>query len=188
MSFIKFLVSKIFWKQVAIAVVGVGLLVFMLFQWLRITTNHSQKIEVPDLSKLHIEKAEQTLKDLNLRVVVRDSASYNPDFPKQSVIRQNPEVGDIVKENRKIYLTLNPSSYRLIMIPNAALEGNGRTKRNVETTLKAAGFIIGNKPTYVPFAAKNYVRGLKHNGKKITKGTKLPKKSVINLILGDGND
>ncbi len=186
MSFVKFLVSKTFWKQVAIAILGVGLLVFLLFQWLRITTNHSQKIEVPDLSKLHIEKVAQILKDLDLRVVVRDSASYNPDFPKKSVIRQNPQAGDIVKENRKIYLTLNPSSYRLIMIPNAALEGDGRTKRNVETTLRAAGFTIGNKPTYVPDPAKNYVLGLKHNGKKIEKGTKLPKKSTINLILGYG--
>lgn len=182
MSFIKFLTSKVFWKQVAIAVVGVGLGVFLLFQWLGFYTNHSQKIEVPDLSKQTLENVEKTLDDLDLHFIVIDSASYNPDYPKKSVIRQNPQPGDIVKENRQIYLTLNPSSYRSVPIP----EFYGKTSRNVKTTLRALDFVVGDKPTYVPDIGKNVVRGLKHNGKKIEKGTKLPKKSVINLVLGDG--
>jgi len=186
MSFVKFLVSKVFWKQVAIATVGIGLLVFLLFQWMKITTHHSQKIEVPDLSKQPIEQVKKVLGELDLRFVVIDSASYNPEYPKRSVIRQNPEPGDIVKENRQIYLTLNRSSYRLITIPDAAFIGDGRTKRNVETTLRAAGFIIGDKPMYVPDPAKDYVRGLKFKGVPLEQGAKLPKKSVINLVLGDG--
>jgi len=182
MSFIKFILSKVFWKQVAIAVVGIGLGVFLLFQWLGFYTNHNQKIEVPDLSKQTIENVEQTLDDLDLRFIVIDSASFNPNYPKKSVIRQNPLPGDIVKENRQIYLTLNPSSYRSVTIP----EFYGKTKRNIETTLRAVGFEIGDKPTYVPDLGKNVVRGLTHNGNKIKVGDKLPKKTVLNLILGDG--
>jgi beta-lactam-binding protein with PASTA domain len=182
MDFIKFLFSKIFWKQAIIAIVGLGFLIFLLFQWLRITTNHNQKIEVPNLSKQPIEEVERILKDLDLRYIVIDSASYNPDYPKKSVIRQDPESGDIVKENRQIYLTLNPSGYRSVSIPKFY----GKTRRNVESTLRAVGFKIGNKPTWVPDKGKNVVRGLKHNGEKIEEGAKLPKKSVINLVLGDG--
>lgn len=183
MDFIKFLLSKLFWKQVALAIIGLGILIFILFQWLRITTHHNQKIEVPDLSKQTIETVETILKDLDLRYIVIDSASYNPDYPRKSVIRQNPEVGDIVKENRKIYLTLNPSGYRSVAIP----EFYGKTKRNVESTLRAVGFDIGTHPTYVPDKGRNVVRGLKNKGQNIQKGDKLPKKTVIDLVLGDGN-
>jgi len=182
MDFINFLLSKVFWKQALIALAGVGLLLFVLFQILRISTNHNQKIEVPDLSKLEITEVSSVLKELDLRYIIIDSASFNPAYPKKSVIRQNPEAGDIVKENRQIYLTLNPSGYRSVSIP----EFYGKTKRNVETTLRAVGFEIGNKPTYVPDRGKNVVRGLRHNGEKIEKGDKLPKKTVIDLVLGDG--
>lgn len=183
MDFFNFLFSKVFWKQALFAVVGIGLLVFVIFQWLRITTNHNQKIEVPDLSKQEISEVADILKELDLRYIVIDSASYNPDYPKKSVIRQNPEAGDIVKENRQIYLTLNPSGYRAVSIPDFY----GKTKRNVETTLRAVGFEIGNEPTYVTDRGKNVVRGLRHRGEKIEKGDKLPKKAIIDLVLGDGN-
>ena len=182
MDLVRFIFSKIFWKQLAFAVVGIGLFVFIVFQWLQITTHHNQKIEVPDLSKQPISEVETILKEMELRYVVIDSASYNPDYPKKSVIRQHPEPGDIVKENRKIYLTLNPSGYRAVKIPDFY----GKTKRNVESTLRAVGFKIGDKPTYIPDRGKNVVRGLKYKGEKIKKGDKLPKKSVINLVLGDG--
>jgi beta-lactam-binding protein with PASTA domain len=182
MSLIKFFFTKVFWKQVAYAVVGIGLLIFLLFLWLNITTNHNQKIQVPDLSKQSLDDVEMVLNDLDLQYIVQDSASYNPNYPKKSVIKQNPEPGDIVKEKRKIYLTLNPSGYRNIAIP----EFFGKTRRNVETTLRAVGFEIGNKPTWVLDRGKNVVRGIKHNGKEIKKGDKLPKKSVINLVIGDG--
>jgi beta-lactam-binding protein with PASTA domain len=183
MDFINFLMSKVFLKQAAIAIVGIGVLLFIIFQALRFTTNHNQKIEVPDLSKLELSDAENILKELDLRYIVIDSASFNPDYPAKSVIRQNPVAGDIVKENRKIYLTLNPSGYRSVFIP----EFYGKTKRNVEATLRSIGFEIGNNPTYVPDMGKDVVRGLKHNGKKVEKGDKLPKKSRIDLVLGDGN-
>ena len=45
---------------------------------------------------------------------IQDSANYNPDYPKFSVIEQDPLAGNQVKENRKIYLTLNPSGYRKV--------------------------------------------------------------------------
>ena len=182
MDLIKFIFSKVFWKQIMYVAIGGIIIIFVLFQWLRITTHHNQKIEVPDLSKQPISEVASILHDLDLRFVVIDSASFNPDYPKKSVIRQNPEPGDIVKENRQIYLTLNPSGYRSVRIP----EFFGKTKRNVESTLRAVGFKIGDKPTYIPDRGKDVVRGLKFKGKKIEKGTKLPKKSVINLILGDG--
>ena len=182
MSIFQFLKSKTFFKQIAFAIIGFIIVIFSLKFWLNSTTNHDQKIQVPELHKLTISEAERTLKELNLDFKVIDSASYNPTYPKKSVIEQSPEAGDFVKEKRKIYLTLNPSKYRDITIPDL----NGRTKRQAISELQAIGFIVGTKFSYVRDIGKDVVRGLRHNGKIINPNDKLPKNSIIQLVLGDG--
>lgn len=182
MSIFQFLKSKSFFKQIGIVFVSFFILYFILKFWLNITTNHDQKIEVPDLHKITIVDAEKKLKELNLDFKVIDSASYNPDYPKKSVIEQNPEAGDFVKEKRKIYLTLNPSKFRDINIPDL----NGRTKRQAISELQAIGFIVGTDYKYVKDIGKDVVRGLRHKGKIINPNDNLPKNSIIELILGDG--
>ena len=104
MSFFRFIRSKSFFIQIAIAAVGLFLFIFLLQWWLGFTTNHDQKIEVPDLNRMSLTDVEKTLKEANLDFIVIDSASFNPNYPKKSVIEQSPEAGDYVKEKRKIYL------------------------------------------------------------------------------------
>ena len=183
MGIFQFLKSKSFFKQLVIAVVSFVLLFFILKFWLNVTTNHDQKIQVPDLHKMTISEAERKLNELDLAYKVIDSASYNPEYPKKSVIEQSPAGGDFVKENRKIYLTLNPSKYRDITIPDL----NSRTKRQAISELKAIGFVVGTKYTYVKDIGKDVVRGLRHNDKIVNPNDKLPKNSIIELVLGDGN-
>ncbi|CAM1365018.1 Serine/threonine protein kinase [Tenacibaculum litopenaei] len=180
---VQFLKSKVFLKQIGIAIVGILLLVFGLRWWLGVTTNHGQKIEVPDLSKKTLDEVERILAAADLDYKVIDSASFNPTYPKKSVIEQNPEPGDFVKERRKIYLTLNPSKYRDVEVPDL----NGRTRRQATTHLRSIGFKVGTQVTWVKDLGKNVVRGLKYNGNTIAPGTKLPKQTTINLVLGDGN-
>lgn len=182
MGIFQFLKSKSFFKQLVIAVVSFVLLLFILKFWLNVTTNHDQKIQVPDLHKMTISEAERKLNELDLAYKVIDSASYNQEYPKKSVIEQSPAGGDFVKENRKIYLTLNPSKYRDITIPDL----NGRTKRQAISELKAIGFVVGTKYTYVKDIGKDVVRGLRHNDKIVNPNDKLPKNSIIELVLGDG--
>ncbi len=181
MSFFRFIKSKSFFIQVAIALVGLLLFVFVLQWWLGFTTNHDQKIQVPDLNRMSLTDVESKLKELNLDFIVIDSASYNPSYPKRSVIEQSPEAGDFVKERRKIYLTLNPSKYRDITIPDL----NGRSKRQAVTQLQSIGFEIGEF-SYIKDIGKDVVRGLKYKGRTLKPGEKLPKNSVIDMVLGDG--
>src|SRR5690554_7953906 len=101
MSFFRFLFTKTFLKQLALAIVVLILLVFAIMWWLRVTTNHNQKIAVPDLSELTLDKVEEKLAEYDLRYEILDSANYNPDYPKYSVIEQIPEPGKFVKENRR---------------------------------------------------------------------------------------
>jgi beta-lactam-binding protein with PASTA domain len=182
MSIFQFLKSKSFFKQITIAVIGFVILFFILKFWLNITTNHDQKIQVPNLHKITIVDAVRKLKEVSLDFKVIDSASYNPDYPKRSVIEQRPEAGDFVKEKRKIYLTLNPSKYRDITIPDV----NGRTKRQAISELQAIGFIVGSEFTYVKDIGKDVVRGLRHKERILNPNDQLPKNSIIELVLGDG--
>ena len=78
-------------------------------------------------------------------------------------------------------MTLNPSKYRDITIPDL----NGRTKRQAMSQLQSIGFNIGEFTT-VRDIGKDVVRGLKFKGKDLKPGEKLPKNSVIDLVVGDG--
>ncbi len=158
----------------------IAILSYVALQWLESTTNHHQRIVVPSLSKKTLDEVEKTLKEKDLRYEVQDSANFNPDYPRYSVIEQNPKAGSEVKENRKVYVTLNPSGYRKIEVPNVVLQ----TKRQAEPKLIALGFKIGTV-SYVPNMS-DQVLELRHKGNKITPGTMLMKTSVIDLVVGDG--
>jgi beta-lactam-binding protein with PASTA domain len=164
------------------AAVGLVVFVFIVFKWLDISTHHNEKIEVPDLKKMSLTDVEITLEDLDLNFVVIDSASYNPNYPKKSVIDQSPDAGDFVKEDRKIYLTLNPSNYRDVTVPDLY----GKTKRQATSQLRAIGFRISPNSIKVRDIAENVVRGLKFSGKNLKAGDKIPKNSLITLVVGDG--
>ncbi|NND61717.1 MAG: PASTA domain-containing protein [Flavobacteriaceae bacterium] len=181
MTFIKFLLTKSFLKQLGLAVIAIIVLSFLILTWLKFTTNHGQQIEVPDLAKMTIEEAEDALDDLDLRYEIMDTTNYNPSFPYKTVIEQLPKAGRFVKEDRKIYISLNRSGYPMIQVPPVV----GKTKRQAEPTLKAVGFKIG-KIDYRKYIAKDEVLEIRHKGQKINVGDKLQKTSVIDLVLGDG--
>ena len=181
MGFFKFIFSKVFLKQLLLALLALVLLVFGLLYWLRASTNHDQRIAVPDLSKMSLGLVQQELENADLNYVVIDSSNYNPDFPTFSVIEQNPAAGKFVKEGRKIYLVLNPSGYRKIEIPELV----GRTQRQVEPTLLALGFKIG-KIDYRDHISSDEVLELRHDGKTLNVGDALRKTSVIDLVVGNG--
>ncbi|MGB5941348.1 MAG: PASTA domain-containing protein [Leeuwenhoekiella sp.] len=181
MKFLRFLFSKTFLLQLFLALVVLALLIFSVLYWLKSSTNHDQRIAVPDLSKMSLNLADQELAKADLKYIVIDSSNYNPDFPKFSVIEQTPKPGKFVKENRKIYLVLNPSGFKKIEIPELV----GRTKRQAEPTLKALGFEIGNID-YRDYVAEDEVLELRHDGKTIKAGDRLEKTAVIDLVLGNG--
>lgn len=182
MGFFKFIFSKTFLIQLVIAAILVVVIAFLALRWLDYSTNQDQRIAVPDLSKQSLDVVDDKLASLDLRYEILDSANFNPDFPRYSVIEQVPEPGQFVKENRKIYLTLNPSGYRKVMIPDLMRS----TRRQAEPTLRSLGFKIGDV-TYKPDIAEDAVLELRHKGKKLEPGDELMKTSTIDLVLGDGS-
>ena len=182
MSIVKFLTSKVFLKQLVLAFVAVIVICFLLLQWLKSNTNHGEFIEVPDLTGKTLETVKIELNDNDLVMEIQDSANFNPKYPKYSVIEQYPLAGSQVKENRKIYLILNPSGYRKVIVPNVVR----RTFRQAKPTLEALGFEVGDV-TYSNDIGKDEVLAIKHKGKSIKAGDMLPITSKIDLVLGNGN-
>lgn len=181
MSIIKFLKSKVFLKQLLLAVVAIVVICFIVLKWLNITTHHGDFETVPDLKGKSIGVTEIELDENNLVMQIQDSANYNPNYPKFSVIEQDPPAGAKVKKDRKIYITLNPSGYKKILVPDL----KEQTFRQAKPTLEALGFKIG-KLTYIDNIAKDLVLKMQYKGEIIKPGDKLAKTSSIDLVLGNG--
>ena len=181
MSLIKFVTSKVFLKQIALAILVLIILSFFVLRFLKYSTNHGDFVEVPELKGKTLELVQVEIDDNNLTWKLQDSANYNPNYPKYSVIDQQPEAGSLVKENRKIYLTLNPSGYRKVAVPLVIR----KTLRQAKPTLEALGFEIGNI-SYINDIGKDEVLVVKHKGKIIEAGTLLEKTSKVDLVLGNG--
>jgi len=98
-----------------------------------------------------------------------------------SILDHTPGFGDEVKVNRKIYLTVNPSGYGKVSVPNIIQI----TKRNAVSTLKAVGLDVG-KITFRDNIGKNMVLEMRFEGAKIEAGATVPKTSKIDLVLGNG--
>lgn len=181
MSIFRFLASKTFLTQIIIAAVVVIALILLALQWLKITTNHGEFVTVPDLSKKTLNEVKKNLDDADLRFEVLDSANFNPSYPRYSVIEQDPGGGSTVKQNRKIYLTINPSGYREVSVPNIIQV----TRRNAESMLRAVGLEVG-RVEYIDEIGKDMVYYIQHQGRKIAPGDQFPKTTKIDLVCGNG--
>jgi len=119
------------------------------------------------------------LKDLRYEVV--DSANFDPQYPRFSIIEQNPPAGSKVKKNRKIYVTVNPSGYKKVSVPDIIQV----TRRNATSMLRAVGLDV-DKVTYIDELGKDMVYRIRFEGKYINPGDKLPRTSSIELVCGNG--
>ena len=181
-NFFNFLKSKTFLIQLGLALLVLIIVIFITLRYLNSTTNHGEFVEVPDFSKKSVMDMRKSIEEAGLRYEVLDSANYNPDYPRFSIIEQNPSAGSKVKENRKIYFTVNPSGYKKVTVPKIIQV----TKRNASSMLKAVGLDV-QRVTYVDELGKDMVYQIKFKGKYIKPGDKLPKTSKIELICGNGS-
>lgn len=181
MSVRDFLTSKTFFKQLAIAVVIIIIIVFGILKWFDFATNHGQEIKVPNLSKMSIDKAGQMLEMLDLEYIVLDTVDFRPEFPAYTIVQQDPLPNVAVKQGRKVYIKVNSGGYNTVLVPNLIQ----KTYRQAVPELKGNGLEEGKK-TYVAYLAKDVVLEMRQNGKKLKAGDKVLKASKIDLVLGDG--
>lgn len=181
MSFKKYITSRVFLAQLLAALAIVAVLAYLFFHWITFITNHGDEITVPNLSKLNPEQVEEKLDELDLDYQIIDTVDYRSDFPKLTVVEQEPTSGSKVKGGRTIYIKLNASTFKMVAVPDLI----EKTYRQAVPTLKAVGLQEGSIK-YVPYLGKDMVLEMWINGKKIKAGEKVLKNTKVDLVLGDG--
>ncbi len=177
---IKFLVSKHFFKNLAIAI-GIAFGIFvLLFISLRIYTHHGEALSVPDLFGYTLEEADSVIIDRMMTYKVIDSV-YIQELEKGTVVEQNPKPNFKVKENRTIFITMNAQSPEKIVMPKVTEV----SLRQAEALLTSHGLRLGEL-IYKPDVAKNYVLDQQHEGQQMAPGDTIVKGSTIDLVLGTG--
>src|SRR6476660_7666757 len=118
MTFREFIKTKTFFIQVLYAVCILLAIMLGFMYWLDFTTNHGEEITVPDLARLTTEQAEEKLDAVDLEYVILDSVDFRKEFPKYSIVEQDPIAGSKVKKDRKIYIKLNSAGFASVKMPD----------------------------------------------------------------------
>ena len=181
MSFVKFLISKSFFKNTIFIILISGLFLLSLIFFLKITTKHGDFIVVPNLEGKTVAQIDDQLSELNLKYVISDSGNYNPEFKVNSVLDQLPKANSKVKEGRKIFLTVNASDFEMVEIPKVTRV----TVRQARKTIESLGFIFGDIE-YIDDIARDEVISIFNDGVELNEGDFLKRTSVIDFKLGNG--
>ena len=168
-------------KFVGIAIVlGVIITLTFFYVYLPATTNHGESITVPDLEGIPVEELQDFLVERDFRYEVVDSV-YSEDLPPLTVTRQFPKAGSKVKQNRKIFISVNSVNPPSTRMPDLI----DKTLTNAELILKSYELKRG-KVMSKPDPFRNVLE--QHfQGDTIAANTKLPKGSVIDIVIGDGH-
>ena len=178
---IQFLKSKTFFKHLAIYIVLIFSICWIIISWLGSTTNHGESITVPSFSGVKLADLDKFISDKKLRYLVIDSI-YDTKDPKGSVLKQEPEAGAKVKNNRTIYLYVSSILPPSILMPKLI----DRSLRQAAAMITSFGLKLKTPVHFVPDQCANCVLDQLVNGKSIQPGATIPKGTVIELKVGKG--
>jgi len=180
MDFLRFLITKKFFRHLGLAAALAIILLLGTLVWLKIYTHHGQAITVPNLAGLTVDEVDDVTSSRRLRFEVVDSVFSN-EMPRGTVLKQNPKASSRVKKNRKIFLTLNAINLEMVSMPRMV----GLSIRQARLALQNAGLILGDIEYRPNFAINNVLQQM-HNDSVINEGTEITKGAVIDLVLGMG--
>ena len=150
-------------------------------------TQHSIKIEVPNLIGVQVSEIDDSLDLLGIEYKIRDSV-YSDDFPMGMIIQQDPlphseEFPNFIKPNRTIYLTIVKKQEIYKIIPD--LLSNVTSKLIGKSKLETLGFEV--ELEVKDHKDKDKVLELRYEDEVLKSGKKLVKGSTIKLIFGSGD-
>ena len=178
-DFFSFKNNKVFWVNLIAMPIVVIAIIFGVLHWLDTYTHHGESIIVPNINGLPLEEAGKELSKKNLELEVVDS-NYVKGMPAGAVLEQKPVAGAKVKIGRTIYLTINTGEIPKVAIPDII---DNSSYRQAEARLRAMGFKL-TEPEYIE-GEKDWIYGVKFNGKELTSGEKIPREAVLTLCVGD---
>lgn len=178
MSVKSFLKSKVFLKQVLIAIGITLVLLYMAMFALRIYTDHGESFSVPDFSGMTLEQAEEIAATSHLRSIVIDSL-FVKDATPGTIVGQVPEANAQVKENRMIFFTICTMTAEQVSMPKLT----DIAYRQALNVIESSGLEIGNVE-YKPSEYTNLVLEQLVFGDEAEVGMLVPKGTRVDLVVG----
>ncbi len=171
-----FFLNKTLYKVIgALFVAGISFALIMDLLIMPYYTNYNRGVTVPDVTKISLEEAEELLESYGLRHEVLDRRA-NTVYPANYIIDQAPSPKQIVKPNRKIYLTVNTAVTPQTVVPNVV----NLSLRNAEIQLENHGLVVGTTSYESSRFRNTILRQSVAAGDTVGRGT------VVNLAVSDG--
>ena len=180
MSVKEFFKSRVFWKQLALAlVIGVAIILILII-WLNIYTRHGQSRPTPEIRGLTITEAQHVVNKNRMKLQIIDSV-YTAFVPRGCVAEQTPLPGHRVKKGRTIQATINAFNPEMVAVPDLV----GLPRRQALSIIETAGLQIGQL-NYVSDLTVDFVLRQTLHGRDVSPGDSVLKGMVIDLVLGRG--
>lgn len=143
-------------------------------------TRHGEKIAVPNLYHKTMDEAVELLSERGLVIEVEDSG-YQKSLPAGCILDQRPASGQLVKDGRTIYVTINSSRTPELTIPDVI---DNSSRREAEARMTAMGFKMG-PPRYV-YGEKDWVLGAFVGTRRVFAGERVSIEQMVSLEVGNG--
>ena len=172
--------NRVFYKQLFYSIIAMLLCFFLWLEYIDFYTLHDEHIVLPDFYGVHIQDLDSVCQELDLRYIIIDSV-FNKKVEKGTILEQDPIAGTNVKENRRVYFTINALQNKIVTFPYIT----DLSLRQAVRKLENLGLVVGELE-YKPDLAKNVVLNQKVSGIKIKAGQELFVGTTVDLVIGSG--
>lgn len=172
----KLFTSKLFYA-LSMGIVIAGIITVLLFDFVIMPgyTNYNEGVTVPDVTQVSLQEAEKRLHDSGLRFEILDRRA-NMVYPADYIIDQSPSPLQVVKPNRKIYLTVNTAVTPTAVVPDLV----NLNLTNAKIQIENYGFQIGSINMESSRFRNAVLRQSLAPGDTVSRG------AVIHLTVSDG--
>jgi serine/threonine-protein kinase len=137
------------------------------------------EVKVPNVIGKNKDEAIKILRDANFNPIVQ-TPRFDQKYKKNQVISQKPAADVVVKENRRIYLTVSGGE-PIVKMPSII----SRTLRDAVVTLERAGLVVGKIDSVESeFPSATIVEQQYHEGREIAQGTTINLKVSVGPQVG----
>jgi beta-lactam-binding protein with PASTA domain len=167
-----------FLKNLFIALIVSILVFFAVDKGIKWYTSHLNTIEIPDLRNLNYHEAFDQLNGLKLIPIIQDSV-YDEEAEKFAITDQDPDPKRMVKEGRKVYLTINALPKPKVRMPKLV----NKSINLGRALLKNTGLDVGNINTKYSLFGSGVILQQYFGGDSIASGKLIEKGSKIDLLV-----
>jgi beta-lactam-binding protein with PASTA domain len=141
-GFLNFLKSHAFIRQLLIMAGALIVLLVFIQLWLRIYTHHGQKLELPDFKSMSLEEGIDLAESEDFELMVIDSV-FLVGKAGGIITEQYPKPGSLVKEGRKIYITITKYNTETIQVGDLpVLYGNAFEQKQAELQYRDINSVV----------------------------------------------